>query len=199
MFVALIALFISLGGASYAVVSLPPHSVGTRQLQRGAVTLDTLGFPLGAASVTDPTPEDLKKGNCDGVNESGETIHAICPPRTILNGLFGNVPTLRLYVRRPGHLAILGTVALDNQGAPGTHASVYYAAGLDQREPKIGDLDVRFVTLLAGEQAQAPIDDLISVARGTYAVELRARAQYSTYEGGDVIVRRVSLMAVLLP
>jgi hypothetical protein len=36
--IALIALFVALGGTSYAALSLPPNSVGTRQLKNGAVT-----------------------------------------------------------------------------------------------------------------------------------------------------------------
>lgn len=38
MIVALIALFVALGGASYAVVNLPKNSVGAKQLRTGAVT-----------------------------------------------------------------------------------------------------------------------------------------------------------------
>lgn len=38
MVVALLALFVSLGGSAYAAFSLPRNSVGTRQLTRGAVT-----------------------------------------------------------------------------------------------------------------------------------------------------------------
>jgi hypothetical protein len=38
MVVALIALGVALGGTSYAVVALAPHSVGTTQLKRNAVT-----------------------------------------------------------------------------------------------------------------------------------------------------------------
>src|SRR6266566_4798412 len=36
--VALIALFVALGGTSYAAVKLPANSVGSRQLKKGAVT-----------------------------------------------------------------------------------------------------------------------------------------------------------------
>jgi len=36
--VAYLALFIALGGTTYAATSLPANSVGTRQLQTGAVT-----------------------------------------------------------------------------------------------------------------------------------------------------------------
>src|SRR5215207_7892723 len=37
-----IALFIALGGASYAALKLPQNSVGTRQLKKGAVSLDKI-------------------------------------------------------------------------------------------------------------------------------------------------------------
>src|SRR4030081_3853982 len=36
--VACLALFVALGGTSYAAFSLPKNSVGSRQLKRGAVT-----------------------------------------------------------------------------------------------------------------------------------------------------------------
>lgn len=38
MVVALLALFVALGGTGYAALKLPKNSVGTKQLQRGAVT-----------------------------------------------------------------------------------------------------------------------------------------------------------------
>ena len=40
--IALLALFVALGGTSYAAMSLPPSSVGTAQLRDGAVTLQKL-------------------------------------------------------------------------------------------------------------------------------------------------------------
>jgi hypothetical protein len=61
--VAKLALFISLGGASYAAVSLPAHSVGSRQLQRGAVTPQALGFPLGTQILNNATPTVLSSVN----------------------------------------------------------------------------------------------------------------------------------------
>jgi hypothetical protein len=53
----LIATFIALGGTAYATSQLPPNSVGTLQIQRGAVTLaklhahavSTLRHPIGRA------------------------------------------------------------------------------------------------------------------------------------------------------
>ena len=41
-FVAYLALFVALGGTSYAAVSIPRNSVGTKQLRNGAVTLKKL-------------------------------------------------------------------------------------------------------------------------------------------------------------
>ena len=40
MIVALAALFVALGGTSYAAFSLPKNSVGSAQIKRGAVTID---------------------------------------------------------------------------------------------------------------------------------------------------------------
>ncbi|HYB28075.1 MAG TPA: hypothetical protein VEF89_15770 [Solirubrobacteraceae bacterium] len=40
--IAMVALFVALGGTSYAAFSLPASSVGTRQLKNGAVTADKL-------------------------------------------------------------------------------------------------------------------------------------------------------------
>jgi hypothetical protein len=40
--IAYLALFVALGGTSYAAISIPRNSVGTRQLRNGAVTADKL-------------------------------------------------------------------------------------------------------------------------------------------------------------
>jgi hypothetical protein len=49
--IALAALFVALGGTSYAALSLPAGSVGTRQLRNGAVTSRKLA--KGAVTVAD--------------------------------------------------------------------------------------------------------------------------------------------------
>ena len=56
----ILATFIALGGTAYAAAELPPNSVGTNQIQRGAVTLGkiapgaqaTLHRPIGRAGGT---------------------------------------------------------------------------------------------------------------------------------------------------
>ena len=54
--VSVIALFVALGGASYAAISLPPRSVGTAQLKRDSVT----GAKIKTGSVVS---SDLKNGS----------------------------------------------------------------------------------------------------------------------------------------
>lgn len=57
--VATLALFVALGGVSYAALSLPAGSVGTAQLRRGAVTTPKLAFPLGAVSKVQQLPKTI--------------------------------------------------------------------------------------------------------------------------------------------
>jgi hypothetical protein len=52
--IALLALFVALGGTSYAAFSLPVGSVGTRQLRNGAVTSRKLSKGAVTAASLDP-------------------------------------------------------------------------------------------------------------------------------------------------
>jgi hypothetical protein len=86
-------LFVSLGGASYAAITLPPRSVGSRQLRAHAVNVGALTFPLGASSVTDYTVQDLLKGACNSPLMPGEIPPPCVAP--VLGGP-GNVQPLHL-------------------------------------------------------------------------------------------------------
>lgn len=66
MLVALIALFVSLGGVGYAATQLKKNSVGTKQLKKSAVTADKVkDGTLGGADVADGslTGADLGDGS----------------------------------------------------------------------------------------------------------------------------------------
>jgi hypothetical protein len=54
--VATLALFVALGGVSYAALTLPAGSVGRVQLRDAAVTLPKLAFPLGIATASETGP-----------------------------------------------------------------------------------------------------------------------------------------------
>ena len=47
--ISVLALFVALGGVSYAAVTLPAHSVGTLQLKKNAVTLSKIAPHARAA------------------------------------------------------------------------------------------------------------------------------------------------------
>jgi hypothetical protein len=75
---ATVAVFIALGGASYAAIKLPKDSVGTEQLQKGAVTATKLSKTARAALAggVDSQGKDGSRGP-DGT--PGKNVIAIAP------------------------------------------------------------------------------------------------------------------------
>jgi hypothetical protein len=59
MVVAIVALFVALGGTGYAAFKLPPHSVGQKQLKRNAVT--TAKIENGTLRLKDFYRRDLRR------------------------------------------------------------------------------------------------------------------------------------------
>jgi hypothetical protein len=194
MIVALLALFISLGGASYAVVTLPEHSVGPRQLQRGAVTPRALGFPLGATTATDSKPRPLLKTRCDSPPRPGEgPVTILCPKVSFARDL--GQPSLHIHIYGHGHVLIYATLGLEEAGSPNTGASIRDAALLDGRPVLEGE-----VALVGGERENVPLQALISVGGGSHVVGVAEEVvRYTSYESREVVVSPVTVAAVLLP
>jgi hypothetical protein len=69
--VAYLALFIALGGTSYAATVLPAHSVGARQLQSNAVT--TTKVKNHSLKAVDFAPGQIPKGATGLTGKTGET------------------------------------------------------------------------------------------------------------------------------
>jgi hypothetical protein len=185
---ATIALFLSLGGASYAAFSLPAHSVGGRNLRAGAVDTEALGFPLGATSVTNDSPKDLGKGGCNGAGRPGEIPPPCVPPRPF-GGPEGTL--LRVDTHHPGHLLVSVIAGVVNNNA--THVEVSYAVILDERAVSRGE-----ITIAGGQQEQVPIQALARATTRSHTVGFQIRAEYFSYGPGDVIVSPVSIVAVSL-
>lgn len=78
MLVALIALFVALGGGAYAALKLPKNSVGPAQLKKGAVTPPKLSAEArsalvtpGPAGATGPRGPDGPKGDAGPHGDAG--------------------------------------------------------------------------------------------------------------------------------
>lgn len=69
--IAMLALFIALGGTSYAVTALPKNSVGTQQLKKNAVTGDKV--KAGSLDSTDFKAGTLLKGDTGAAGPTGAT------------------------------------------------------------------------------------------------------------------------------
>jgi hypothetical protein len=107
--VATLALFISLGGVSYAALTLPANSVGSRQLRGGAVVAGKLGFPFGIAS-----DRTFNKGVGTGAPSCRGPIPCAIPPPPAMPLL-----SVDLNLRAPTHVLLLARVEI----APGEPAN----------------------------------------------------------------------------
>ena len=72
--VAYLALFVALGGTSYAVTQAPPNSVGTRAIQNGAVKAEKLGRLPGVNAFTNETDQRLSDGEWSAVRLKREAF-----------------------------------------------------------------------------------------------------------------------------
>jgi hypothetical protein len=75
---ATIAVFIALGGASYAAMKLPKNSVGTEQLKKGAVTATKLSKAARATLAGDGDPQ-VKEGPHGKEGTPGKNVTAAMP------------------------------------------------------------------------------------------------------------------------
>jgi hypothetical protein len=190
---ATIALFISLGGVSYAAIVLPANSVGARQLKEGAVTPRALSFPIGVAGVTDARIEDLGKSFCNAPNPPGHFIAGICAYRP-QRGVRTPGHEVELTLHSPGRLLVSTIVGLHDEGPAGTRADVTIHVVVDGRLAGHSEL-----ALMGGEGTQTPAQLLVSVGAGRHSAGVDVEARYSYYQSGDVLVYPVSVIASALP
>jgi hypothetical protein len=188
---ATLALFVSLGGASYAAITLPAGSVGARQLRAGAVGLGALSFPLGTAEITDSKAEDLTKDGCNGGGFAG-TVAPDCTP--LARG--GATPGREAHVlfRSPGSLLISAIVSLRNEGAPQTTARVRLELRVDHQH-----ITESQMTVPGGQGVQYPIQAVVHVSAGSHTAGLAVDAEYDSSGPGDVLVTATSIIASALP
>lgn len=200
--VATLALILSLGGVSYAAVTLPAHSVGARQLRDGAVGAGALGFPLGTTGVVDEAVEDVTRrtGACIA-NEPpapGERLElCLQPAPPIPRGEeHKSTPGREVHVKlkAPGELLVSSVVGVHDEGAPGARARVTADVIFDGHW--VGETEI---TSQGTETTQLPIQKLIAATPGEHTVGISVGVRYLTYGTGDVLVSPVSLIVSELP
>jgi hypothetical protein len=176
--VATLALFIALGGASYAAIELPAHSVGANQLREGAVTPDALGFPLGARMFTPPTAFAVPDfPHCSDL-PPGASSCVVAPEENLLLG--------HLHLHAPTELALNALLTFENAGL---HEGVEVKLFEDEKVVATGSVEVA-----SRETVQVPLQTVISAGKGVQSIGLGAWANYGpdpkriTLGGGTVIV-----------
>ena len=189
--VATLALLGSLGGASYAAVTLPANSVGTKQLRAHAVTLRTLSFPLGATGAIDTSVDDLTKGPCNSPLKPGEVPPPCTPP--ILSGATPG-REVSIDMQAHGGLLVSAVAGLKNEGSAQTKAGVTLAVVVDGRSVAQSK-----VTSTGGQLLQVPVQAVEDVSAGKHTVGLAVEAEYSSNAAGDVLVSPVSIVASAVP
>jgi hypothetical protein len=188
---ATLALFISLGGVSYATLALPADSVGSKQLRAGAVGLGALQFSLGTVGVSDRKVEDLIKNGCNGGGFSGNVAPDCLPSR-----LDGPTPgrEVRIRCRHSGPLMVSAILNLKNEGAPQTTAHVEFSLNIDNK-----NVSVSQVNLVSGQIVQVPLQALVNASVGWHTVRVEVAADYTSSTPGDVVVSEASVIASALP
>lgn len=181
--VSTIALFVALGGASYAAVALAPNSVGSRQVRAGAITPPKLAFPLGVSVSKPAGPQTLIAQYCNS---------ALCPPPRA-----ATLASLTLVLRRPASVLLVasGSFLWHSDGTSSAAAQV--GIGVDEDGTS---------TVLPGSAAQVDAQHAValtpvgvvafSAGRHTFALSASAGAGGP---GITVTAERAQLAAFVLP
>lgn len=111
MIVALVALFVALGGTGYAVTALPKNSVGEKQIRKGAVTskkIRTNAVRSGDIANNSIVGRDVRAGAL-GPREVAESKLGVVPRATVADTFAGLTPAQ--FFQRLGLQCPAGTVA----------------------------------------------------------------------------------------
>lgn len=199
--VSTLALFVALGGASYAAVELPAHSVGSKQLKARSVTSQDLSFPLGVIGTTDWTKQELGKvDGCNAPSEPGASGVIDCPEEgavrlsNSLSPARADVPVQTIRLSRPGSLLVSGVVDLRNKGPDDTWARLTAAIVVD------GVVIAKPIMDVEGDSyTEMPLDGVVKVGAGVHHFFVAFEVRYGTYLPGDLLIDPVTLWAETLP
>lgn len=169
MIVALIALFLALGGTSYAVISIPKKSVGAAQLKKGAVSAPKVrANAIRSASVKDGSllSRDFKAGQLPAgpVGPAGPAGPA--GPSSAYYGRQTGTATLAAN----GATATLATLSLPAGSYTFSAQAYAFRQGANEKPDQAMCIVVSGTTVLGGLPSQITIDptaNLIFLAAAT--------------------------------
>lgn len=198
--VATLALFVALGGASYAAVTLPAGSVGDKQLRNGAITPPKLAFPVAMAT---GTRESVSVG-APGLPCTGACSFPEPPPTKEHEPPVLTSATLNL--RRASHVLLLGAARFEEGNLPyGTEVregeSNEFRVEVREHGAKQPTLEWGTVVLEKANQYRYPppvsFDRVVDEAAGRHTFALTAQGRVTP--GRKAEARNVSLAAIALP
>ena len=185
-----VALFIALGGASYAAVVLPAGSVGTKQLASGSVT--PIKLSRGLASTGGTQADAIAVSGCIPAVAGGPQPSCPAPMRP------PPLITRTLALPARANVVIHGEIQTEAETGAGP-ADVIIGATLDG-EPLAAVTDQRIDTTADNSvdyQAYIP-----AVPRGTHVIALTAQGRtaltFGTF-GPSIAAPSVSLIATATP
>jgi hypothetical protein len=188
---ATMALFISLGGASYAAVSLPANSVGPKQLRAGAVTPRSLGFPLGAQSIEYSESIAARPNPC---TKPPPPIHACKAPELARGTKVGSIK-----LHQAGRVAVTALATLRNGSASKASSEELALVYLFSDGHRLQR--VRIAVPGGGRPVLVPMQALFTAPPGISSIEVGAELDLGTADHGaaGIAVEGVSVIATELP
>jgi hypothetical protein len=189
--VAYLALFVALGGTSYAAARLAPDSVGTAQIKNGAVTNPKLAN--GAVSVA-----KIATGVLRGLTASAFSDDNAVQPTA--GGIQHVVKQVKITLRQPGKLLVLDSAlyaaSIDNTGnTPQFYDLAVYVDGVGVPGTFVNN--VAFApanTTTNANAADVGPGVATNVAAGTHTVQLVLRTTGAT---GDFVTSSSGRLLVL--
>jgi hypothetical protein len=191
--VATLALFVALGGASYAVTTLPAGSVGTRQLAPAAVTPPKLGFPLSTMAFAPEIEIGMPKDICNSPQ-----------PRPVgcdLARLVGGERVGHVSARQPGRIAVTAVLTFASTMPPGTtaHVQVGLFAGRTKLETSTVDVPGR-ATYAPNGDTRLTLQGVAAIPAGVTPIEVGAQGLwYDSAAAGEARIESESIVATVLP
>jgi hypothetical protein len=164
LLISVVALFFAFAGASYAAITIPDNSVGTKQSRNNAVTYQKIApGTIGSARINQTLVQTRVTGTCTGTNgaigQIAQSGHVVCNPSapaqfgssstgTAVTGTSATVASRSLGA---GSYLLFGEAYANNTGVGASTLTCTLSV-------PSGSSQARTVTVPAGHQVALPIN-----------------------------------------